>query len=73
MDFPLYFQILLGQWEGVILEILYGLFRDFSSLFLRKNTAWFVKLSNFDVDPLICHRISPISLYVNKLHIKVII
>ena len=26
MDFPLYLQILLGQWEGVILEMQYKLF-----------------------------------------------
>ena len=37
MDFPLYFQILLGQWEGVILEIHYELFRVFS-LFLPKKS-----------------------------------
>ena len=30
MDFPLYFQIWPGQWEGVILEIPYGVFRVFS-------------------------------------------
>ena len=31
IDFPLYFKILHGQWEGVILEIPYGLFRVFST------------------------------------------
>ena len=37
MDFPLYFQILLGQWEGVILEIQYGLFRVFSQFLPKKS------------------------------------
>ena len=35
MDFPLYFKIMLGQWEGVILDMQYGLFRVFSQ-FLPK-------------------------------------
>ena len=30
MDFPLFFQILLRQWQGVILEMPYGCFRVFS-------------------------------------------
>ena len=37
MDIPLYFQILLGQWEGVSLEIQYGLFRVFSPFLLNKS------------------------------------
>ena len=53
MDFPLYFQIQLGQWEGGILEIPYGVIRVFSPfLHTQKNTAWLVKMSDFDFDPL---------------------
>ena len=37
MDFPLYFQILLGQWQGVILEIPYGCFRVFSPFLPNKH------------------------------------
>ena len=36
MDFPLYFQILLGQWQGVILEIPYRCFRVFSPFLPNK-------------------------------------
>ena len=37
MDFPFYFQILLGQWQGVISDIPYGLFRIFSPFLPTKN------------------------------------
>ena len=54
MDFPLYFQIRLGQWEGLILEIPYGVFRVFSPfsmhrpsgpmLFISRNVCLSVRL-----------------------------
>ena len=37
MDFPFYFQIMLGQWKGVILEIPYGCFRVFSPFLPNKH------------------------------------
>ena len=37
MDFPLYFQILLGQWQGVILKIPYGCFVVFSPFLPNKH------------------------------------
>ena len=37
MDSPLYFQILLGHWPGVILEIPYGCFRVFSAFLPNKH------------------------------------
>ena len=43
MDFPLYLQIFLGQWEGVILEMQYGLFRVFSPPGpLQVNFCWVI-------------------------------
>jgi hypothetical protein len=36
-DLTLYFQILLGKWEGVILEIYYVLFRVFSPFLPKKS------------------------------------
>ena len=44
--FPLYFQILLGQWEGVDLEIPYGLFRVFSNLLSKKTPPDFLNCKN---------------------------
>ena len=45
MEFPLYFQIFLGQWQGVILEIPYGLFRVVSPCLPNKHcqalAGWF--------------------------------
>ena len=38
MDLPLYFQIRLGHWEGVILEMLYGVFRVLSPSPLQFTT-----------------------------------
>ena len=37
MDFLLYFQILLGQWQGVILKITYGCFRVISPFLPNKH------------------------------------
>ena len=37
MDFPFYFQIMLGQWKGVILEIPYGCFRVVSPFLPNKH------------------------------------
>ena len=37
IDFSLYFKILLGQWEWVILDIPYGLFGVFSPILPLKN------------------------------------
>ena len=51
IDFPLYLQILLGQCEGVILEIQYELFRVFSPFYL-KNHARVVKFSYLNFAPL---------------------
>ena len=52
IDFPFYFQISLGQWSGVILEIPYGCFRVFCPFFPRINTAWLVLSSDLKMDPL---------------------
>ena len=51
MDFPLYFQRLLGPWEWVILEIPYGLLRVFSPFYII-NTARGVKFSDLNFAPL---------------------
>ena len=40
MDFLLYFQILLGKWEGVILEIQHELFRVVSPFLPLKTPGW---------------------------------
>ena len=45
IDFLLNLKILLDQWEGVILEIPYGLFRVFSQ-YLEKKTS---QLFNFHI------------------------
>ena len=37
IDFPLYFKILLGQWERVILKIPYMLFKVFSQFLPKKS------------------------------------
>ena len=52
MDFPLYFQIRLDQWEGVILEIPYGLFGVFSP-FLHDKHRLVGYIVRFGFDPLI--------------------
>ena len=51
MDFLLYFQILLGQWEGVILEIQHG-YLEFLVDFYLKNHARMVKFSYLNFTPL---------------------
>ena len=52
MDLSLNFQILLGQWEGVILKIQYELFRVFSPFLPKKNHARVVKFSYLNFEPL---------------------
>ena len=51
MDFPLYFQILLGKWQGVILEIPYGCFRVFSPFLPNKHRQGGFS-SDLKMDPL---------------------
>ena len=51
MDIPLYFQILLGQWEAVILGIQYEGFRVFSPFLALKKS---------------CQGGTPLNVYPNK-------
>ena len=51
MDFLLYFQILLGQWQGVILEIHMGVL-EFLVPFYPINTALVIFSSDLKMDPL---------------------
>ena len=51
MDLTLYFQILLGQWQGVILEIPIGCFRVFRPFLPNKQCQGGFS-SDLKMDPL---------------------
>ena len=51
VDFPLYFQILLGQWPGVILEIPYGCFQVSSPFLPDKHRLGVFFFFRFDDGP----------------------